>query len=291
MCKTLLVALACGMFAAVACAAPASTPTPTALPALSNTPTLTVSRVQEIRARGRLIVSVRQEQGPRETHLDPVHPRTRALEVALARAIARKLLGDENRLEVKSGPAKAVVSTIQGSQVDLAFATIYDAPTTDALKRQIEVSEPFATGGVVLIARTGSGLGALKDLNERKVAYVTAGRDYRPEFDTIAKKLSLSITMEQFASYDEAATALERGQVQALLGHTIIYTFYVAQQPGRFELVGKPLTTEQFSILASKGDSELIAIVNEVIKGLKASGELLRLAQQAGFPVESLALP
>ncbi len=210
--------------------------------------------------------------------------------MALSGAIAKKLLGDESKVEFVSIPARALVSTVQGGQVDLGLATIFDSPTTDALKQQVEVGEPFANGGVALVVKSGGSVGGLKDL--KKLAYVTAGRDYRPEFDAFARQQGITtIGIEPFASYEEAATALERGQVQAVLGHTITHAFYLAQHPARFELAGKPFTTEQFALIANKGERELIGIVNEVLQELKASGELRRLAQQAGFPVESLALP
>lgn len=302
---TLPVVLALVMVIAISCAAPTPTPTPTAtpgpsptatptpmaLPTPTSTPTLTVSKVQEIKTRGKLIVAVRQESGARGILLDPVHLKTRGLEVALARAIAKKLLGDENKVELRSGPALAVVSTVQEGQVDLGLATIFHAPTTDALKQQVEVSEPFATGGVALITKIGSSISTLKDLNGKKVARIEVGRDYRPEFETFAKQRGFSIAIEQFASYDEVAAAMERDQAQAMLGHTIALTAYMAQNPGRFVFLGKPFTSEQFAVVAKKGDSELIAIVSQVIKELKASGELQGLAERAGFPVESLALP
>jgi len=292
---TWLVALALIMVLVVSCAAPVSapsaTPTPKALFTPTSAPTLTVSKVQEIKARGKLIVAVRQEQGPRGIHVDPAHVQTRDLEVALARAIAKKLLGEENKAELRSGPALAIIGTVQGGDVDLGLATIFHAPTTDSLKQQVEVSEPFATGGVALIASTSIGISTVRGLDGKKVARIQTGRDYRPEFETFAKERGVNIAVEEFASYDEAAAAIEGGQVQAMLGHTIAHTAYVAQSPGRFTFLGKPFTSEQFAVIAKKGDSELVAIASQVIKELKASGELQRLAERAGFPVESLALP
>ncbi len=281
---TLLVALALMVVSAIACAAPIPTPTPT------STPTPTLSKVDEIRARDKLIVAVRQEESAQGVHIDPSHLQTRGLEVALARAIAKKLLGDENKVELRSGPALAVVSTVQGGQVDLGLATIFHAPTTDALAQQVEVSEPFATGGVALITKAG-GISTVKELDGKKVARIQKGRDYGPEFESFAKQRSLSIATEQFTSYDEAAAAMESGQAQAILGHTIAHTAYMAKNPGRFTFLGKPFTNEQFSVIAKKGDSELIAIVSQTIKELKASGELRGMAERAGIPVTSLALP
>ncbi len=280
---TLLVVLAFVVVFAISCAAP--TPTP-----IATSTALTVSKVQEIKTRGKLIVAVRQGEPLKGVHLDPAHNQTRGLEVALAKAIAKKLLGDENKVEIRSGPARDVVSTVQGGQVDLGLGTIFHSPTTDALKQQVEVSEPFATGGVTLITKIG-GVSIVKDLDGKKVASIDVGRDLRPEFETFAKQRGFTIAIEQFASYDEAAAAMERGQVQAVLGHTIALTVYMAESPGRFAFLGKPFTSEQFAVVAKKGDSELVAIVSQMIKELKTSGELQRLAQQAGFPVESLALP
>ena len=178
---TWLVALALIMVLVVSCAAPVSapsaTPTPKALFTPTSAPTLTVSKVQEIKARGKLIVAVRQEQGPRGIHVDPAHVQTRDLEVALARAIAKKLLGEENKAELRSGPALAIIGTVQGGDVDLGLATIFHAPTTDSLKQQVEVSEPFATGGVALIASTSIGISTVRGLDGKKVARIQTGRD------------------------------------------------------------------------------------------------------------------
>ncbi|MBI4311478.1 MAG: amino acid ABC transporter substrate-binding protein [Chloroflexi bacterium] len=270
---------------------PTATATPTASPTPTAGPTLPVSKVKEIQARGKLIVAVRQERSPSGVFKDPAHSRTRGLEVALAKAIAKKLLGDENKVELRSGPAKDVVTTVVQGNADLGLDTIFHAPTTDALKQQVEVSEPYAVGGVTLITRSGTGPGTVKELDGKSVASIDVGRDYRPDFDAFAKQRGLTITVTQFASYEEAAAAMESGQVQAMLGHTIAHTVYGAQNPGKFVFFGKPLTSEQFAVIAQKGNTELIAVVNEALRELKASGDLRRLAESLQFPPDSLALP
>ncbi len=271
--------------------APSATLVPTASPVPTAKQELKASKVEEIRKRGKLIVAVRQEGGPRAVFLDPVHSPTRGLELALSGAIAKQLLGDETRVELRPGPANVLVSTVNGGEVDLGLATIFNLPTTEVLKQQVQVSEPFATGGVALIVSVGGGVSTIKDLDGKKVARLATGRDYRLEFESFAKGISLSVTMVDFSSYDEAAAAMGSGQVQAMLGHSIAHHAYLAKNPGKFAFLDKPITVEQFSIIATKGEGDLIPAVNNLLKELKASGELARIAERVGFPVQSVATP
>src|SRR3990172_1903461 len=95
---TLLVVMAFVMGIAVSCAEPTAAPTPTATSTLTSaspsttTPTSAISKIQQIKERGKLIVAVRQGQSPTGIFKDPAHSRTRDFELALARAIAKKLL-------------------------------------------------------------------------------------------------------------------------------------------------------------------------------------------------------
>ena len=56
-------------------------------------------KLAEIRARGRLIVSVKNDA--KHPHKDPAHFDKRGFEVELAHALAAKILGDASKLELR----------------------------------------------------------------------------------------------------------------------------------------------------------------------------------------------
>jgi ABC-type amino acid transport substrate-binding protein len=241
-----------------------------------------------------LIVTVRQPQSPRGTFFDPAHLQTRGLEVALARAIAKELLGDETQTQVefRSGPATAVIRTVLTGQVDLGLATVVGFPTDDALRQQVAVSDPFAIGGIAIAIKQGGVLGSLGKLDGKKVAVPQTGsRDHRTEFDSLAKQQGLNILIENYPDMNEAAAAIESGQVQAVVSHSIPLAAYIQQNPGRLALADVSLTNESFGIAVPKDAADLLYLVNAVLRGLKGSGQLKSFAQETKFPIESLAAP
>src|SRR5262249_43402397 len=87
--------------------------------------TASAATVDEIRARGRLVVSLKREGAAAPSvHHDPAHFQKRNFEVALARAIAKKVLGDPERIELKTLPRAVRLFAVADGRVDLCISMI-----------------------------------------------------------------------------------------------------------------------------------------------------------------------
>lgn len=263
---------------------PAGTSSPTpGIPTQSPLPATAVPKIQEIRNRGMLIVSVKKDESPTGEHRDIAHFQKRDFEISIAKAIAKKLLGDENKIEVKMFSRADRVPAVERNEVDLAISAI---SSTEDFMKIVNFSDPYAWEGLTLMAKKGASITGLEDLKGQTVAAMTeGGRYFGDDLERIAKERGLSITAKSYGGFEEAAAAIESGQIPAMIQRSINISVYLVQNPGVFRSVGGLLTTENYGIAIKKGNNDLLDLVNTVISDLKKSGELKSLAEKAGFPV------
>ncbi|MBI2303220.1 MAG: amino acid ABC transporter substrate-binding protein [Chloroflexi bacterium] len=301
---SVLAVVALLLIACAAAATPTSTPVPSratprpaATPALvppTATPTKTPPetagpKIQEIKNRGMLIISVKKEESPTGQHRDVAHFQKRDFEISLAKAIAKTLLGDENKVEVKMYPLADRVPAVERNEVDLAISAI---SISEELKKIVNFSDPYAWEGLTLMARKGAGITGLEGLKGQTVAATTeGGRYFGNDIERIAQERGLAITAKSYGDFEEAASAVETGQARAVIHRSIDILVYMAQKPGVFETVGGTLSREEYGIAIKKGNDDLLRLVNSVISELKKSGEIKQLAERAKFPAQHIALP
>ena len=264
-------------------ARPGVTPGPTSAPLAGELPG---PKIQEIKKRGTLIVSVKKEESPTGQHRDVAHFMKRDFEISLVKAIARRLLGDENKIELKQFPLADRVPAVERTEVDLAISTI---SITDELKKTVDLSDPYAWESLTLMTKKGAGVRGLEDLNGQIVAAMTEGKDYfGDDLEKIAKARGLAVTAKSYNSFEEAASAVKSGQMPAMVERSINISVYMSQNPGVFEAVGGFLTRQDYAIAIKKGNDDLLKLVDSVIADLEKSGELKRLAEDAKFPIEHI---
>ena len=106
------------------------------------------SKVEQIRARGKLIVSVKNDA--KKPHKDPAHFQKRGFEVELAQALARHIVGDESRLELKMLARPVRLPMLAAGVVDLVVSMI---PMTAENVSQCDFSHPYFSSGLSLLLR------------------------------------------------------------------------------------------------------------------------------------------
>ncbi|GEM_PF-1069788 len=267
----------------VSCATqPAATLAPTSAPTATPV-SLAVSKIQEITNRGTLIISVKKEESPTGEHRDVAHFQKRDFEISIAKTIAKKLLGDENKIEVKMFAKADRVPAVERNEVDLAISAI---SITEDLKKTVDFSDPYAWEGLTLMTKKGASIRGLDDLNGQTVAAMTeGGRYFGDDLERVAKERGLAVIAKSYTGFEEAAAAVEAGQIPAMIQRSINISVYMKQKPDVFQAVGGLLTIEDYGIAIKKGNDDLLKLINSVISDLKKSGELKRLAETANFPI------
>ncbi|QJC50924.1 glutamate ABC transporter substrate-binding protein [Paenibacillus albicereus] len=227
--------------------------------------------VQAIQDRGKLVVGVKFD-----TKLfglkDPGSGEVEGFDIDVARAIAKKILGDETKLELKEVTSKTRIPMVENGEIDLIVATM---TITDDRKKQVDFSDVYFNAGQSLLVKKGSSIKSIDDVTkDTKVI----GQKGATSIKNIEEKVP-GLRVQQYENYQEAFTALKAGKGEVLTTDNAIL-FGMSQQDPEYVVVGGMFTDEPYGIAAKKGNQDLVAAVNETLKEMKDSGDYAALYEQ-----------
>lgn len=235
-----------------------------------------VPSVEQIRARGRLIVSVKNEGVPQPAlHRDPAHFQKRGFELELARAIAARVVGSADKLELRLLPRRERVPALLAGKVDLVISMIRVQPTEG-----VAFSIPYFSGGLVMLVRKEGGISKIAELGGGHAGIVRAhANDPTAEVQRILGERKVTVAIDYFDRIDDAARALKGGKIRAIIGHDANLAAW-AREHADVRIATEKLSHDEFAVAVRAGDDDLRALVDEVIRKLEKSGELARMARK-----------
>jgi aspartate/glutamate/glutamine transport system substrate-binding protein len=233
-----------------------------------------------IRERDRLIVSVKNDGNPaRAAHKDPAHFNKRDFELAIARAVAAKLLGDPAKLEIRLMRKPERVPAVVDGRVDLAISMLRPSA---GLRAQVDFSRPYFETSSAVMQGVDGAIRTVADFGGRRIG-VIARNDAKPQqaFEEIGGgKVPAQIV--EFDSFGAAAEAIMVGEIDALLSESVNIAVYLADHPAPL-FRSKALSRAPVAVAVPKENPALLQLVNAVIDELEASGELVQLQQTRGL--------
>ncbi|QYR24096.1 transporter substrate-binding domain-containing protein [Paenibacillus sp. sptzw28] len=218
----------------------------------------------DIKARGKLVAGVKFD-----TKLfglkDPATRNVEGFDVDIAKAIAKKIFGDDSKLELKEVTSKTRIQMLNAGDIDLIVATM---TITEERKKQVDFTDVYFKAGQSLLVKKGSPIRSIDDITkDTKVLGVKGSTSIKNIEDKVA-----GLSVQQYENYQEAFTALRSGKGEVLTTDNAILYGMTKQDPN-YEVVGGTFTDEPYGIAIKKGESGLVALVNETLKELKSSGE------------------
>jgi putative glutamine transport system substrate-binding protein len=230
----------------------------------SETPAAASKTLEEIKKRDKLIVGVKYD-----TNLfglkDPATGKVEGFDIDIAKALAKKVLGDENKIELKEVTSKTRIPMLKNGDIDAIIATM---TITEQRKEEVDFSDVYFDAGQSLLVKKGSPIKGVQDI---KAGMKVLGVKGSTSVKNIREKAPEATVLE-FENYAEAFTALKAGQGDALTTDNAILYGMMKQDPN-YEMVGGIFTNEPYGIAVRKGDAEFLKVVNELLKELKDSGE------------------
>ena len=193
------------------------------------------------------------------------------VDVEICRAVAAKL-GKE--LEVVSVDFDAILPSLLSGKADLAAAGL---TVTEDRRKNVDFSVPYMRTGLVIISRKVKPFSDMTAARGKRVGVQsgTTGDEY------VVRELKQE--PERFRSYPEAVSALKAGRCDLVLCDAILAKNCIVGEPEM--ALSDFVTSEEYAIAVPKGNSALLAAVNETISELKASGKMD--AWVASFTVEA----
>lgn len=231
--------------------------------------------IKAIKDRGVLNVGVKVDV-PKFGLKDPKTEQIDGMEIDIARAIAKKILGDESKIKLSAVTAKTRGPLLDNGELDLVIATF---TITDERKLSYNFSEPYFTDGVALMVKKASGAQSLKDLNGKKIG-VAQSATSKKAIEDAAAQLGIKVSFLEFGTYPEIKTALDSGRVDCFSVDGAILNGYLDDStvilPDRF-------TPQNYGVASKKANTALAELVNTTITDMKKSGEIDKLIQKWGI--------
>jgi putative glutamine transport system substrate-binding protein len=227
--------------------------------------------IDAIKSRGKLVVGVKFD-----TKLfglkDPASGNVEGFDIDIAKGLAKQLLGDESKIELKEVTSKTRIPMLDNGEIDLIIATM---TINDERKKQVDFSDVYFKAGQSLLVKKGSAIKTVTDIKKgTKVLAVQGSTSVKN-----IKEKAPDATVLEFANYQDAFSALRAGQGDALTTDNAIL-YGMASQDANYEVVGGTFTDEPYGIAAKKGNTDLVAAVNEYLASLQSSGEYDKLYQK-----------
>jgi putative glutamine transport system substrate-binding protein len=231
--------------------------------------------IKAIKDRGVLKVGVKVDV-PKFGFKDPKTGKIDGLEVDIAKALAKKILGDENKVDLQAVTAKTRGPLLDNGEIDVVIATF---TITDERKQSYNFSDPYFTDGVALMVKKNAGITSLKDLNGKKIG-VAQSSTSKKAVQEEADKQGVKVNYLEFGTYPEVKSALDAGRVDCFSVDAAILFGYLDDStvilPDRY-------SPQKYGVASKKANEGLAKLVNETINEMQKSGELDKLIQKWGL--------
>ncbi|WP_256792266.1 glutamate ABC transporter substrate-binding protein [Terrabacter sp. Ter38] len=188
-------------------------------------------------------------------------------DVDVAKYVAKALGTSEDKITWVQAPSAQRETLIQTGQVDFVVATY---SITDARKEKVSFAGPYFIAGQDLLVRADdSSITGPDSLDGKKLCSVTGSTSAQKVKDKYP-----GVQLQEFGTYSECLPALQTGGVDALTTDDTILAGYAAQEQykGKFKVVGKPFSQENYGIGLKKGDTALCQKVTDAIKKMVSDG-------------------
>jgi glutamate transport system substrate-binding protein len=187
-------------------------------------------------------------------------------DVDVATYIAKELGVDADNIEWVEAKSADRENLIKQGDVDFVVATY---SITDKRKAEVDFAGPyFVAHQDLLVRKDDSSITGPDSLNGKKLCSVTGSTSAQ----RVKDEYSAQTDLQEYGGYSECLTGLENGAVDALTTDNTILAGLAAANPGKFKLVGKGFSDENYGVGLKKGDTELRGKINAAIQKMFDDG-------------------
>lgn len=231
--------------------------------------------LSNIKKRGKLIVG-NKGKFVNFNARNPTTGRHEGYMADIARALAKKLLGDEDKLEFRQTTDETRFEMMAKGEVDVLIDL---TPSSAEKEKLVDFSEEIFRSGSALLVKKGSPIKGLNSIRKgTRVIYVRDNTDI-----ALIKLKAPQATYIEFENSADAFAALKAGQGDVFT-QVVTHLFRAASQDPSFTVLGR-FTDKPYYVAVKEGDLAMRDAVDEFLRGIKASGEYDRLYQKWFAPL------
>ena len=218
-----------------------------------------------IKSRGKIVIGTKFDQ-PLFGLKNPVTGNIDGFDAELSRLLAKRVLGDDKKIDFVETVSKNREDFIEQGKVDAVIATY---TINDARKQRVGFAGPYYLAGQdIMVKKDNTTIKSVTDLNGKKVSSVQGSTS---EQNIKSKAPQAQVLL--FDTYTTAKEALLDGRVDAESTDNVILLGLVEQSAGAFKLVGAPFTQEPYGIGVKKDDTVFRNFVNDTLAEAEKNGD------------------
>jgi len=225
--------------------------------------------VEAIKARGQLVIGVKNDV-PHFALLNKESGVIEGFEADVAKALAKEILGDENKLKLVAVNAKTRGPALDNGTVDLVIATF---TITEERKKVFNFSKPYYKDSVGLLVLKEKGYKSLADMNGANIGVAQAATT-RKLIDEAAKEAGVNVNFMEFPDYPSIKAALDARRVDAFSVDKSILLGYL---DANSEILPDNFAPQEYGIVSKKSN---VALAEFVDKFVENNGDLLENLMQ-----------
>jgi len=231
--------------------------------------------IKAIRDRGILRVGVKVDV-PRFGYSNPETGEMEGVEIDIARAIAKDILGSEKAIRFVNITAQTRGPMLDNGEIDLVIATF---TITEERKKLFNFSRSYFSDELGYLVRKNSLITRPEDLDGKNVGLVQASTA-KTAFDNEYKQLGINVTVNEFVSYPEVKAALIYEMVDAFVTDKSILYGYLDEDSVLLEAGFNP---QQYGIACKLGNNKLAGRIESLLDTMEKNGELSVLFKKWGL--------
>lgn len=225
-------------------------------------PGLDGTRLQRIRARGRLIVGL--DQGSNLfSFRDPLSGELVGFDVDIAHEISRDLFGDPDHVDFHFLSSAQREQALEAGTVDMVIKTM---TITCERARNVSFSTVYYRAGQRVLVPRDSPVAGAGDLGGKTVCMAAGTTSIDSLWHVAPDARILTVP-----SWGDCLVALQQRQVDAVSTDDTILAGMVAQDPN-LTIAGPPIEEEPYGVGMHKGDDALVRFVNGTLQRIRDDG-------------------
>jgi ABC-type amino acid transport substrate-binding protein len=196
------------------------------------------------------------------------------LGVDIGNEIAKALNIEVKWIPVKQGYDHTFELLAKGEAEILVSSAVSDPEKA----KSFDFSKPYyETGDVIAVQRNTSEINSLPSLSGKKVG-VCSGRPGDKFMST--QKTATNVTLTKYSSLDDALGALNRTEIDAVVGDEPIVAYSIYKSFNNTTLVPNRINNYKYVVAVRKGETELLQKINETIGSMQSSGQSQKAKDQ-----------
>lgn len=223
------------------------------------------SEVDRIKKAGVLKVGCKEDV-PGYGYLNPATNEHEGLEIEIAKAVSKKILGKES-VKFTGVTAKTRGPLVDTGEIDMVAATF---TVTDERRKLWDFSTIYMQDPIALMVKKASGVSFFKDMDGKTVG-VSLSSTTKKTLTAEAEKAGITLKFNEYATYPEIKAAIDSGRVDAFSVDSSILAGYMEES---VMLLPERFSPQNYGIAVKKGNGNLLKIINETIDEMEKSGEM-----------------